>query len=331
VLTWRSVEEWYGQLCNAAHASAQQFEGKSVGVARRIAAEQRIRNLNERTFLNNLTPTTGSHHLRLEEFWHLLDVTGAKHPLHVVARQRSQLVAPVPDPEAVSMSALFGAFSLRKREITETQELVYSVLERKQPFSSIAARESLLREVYEDFCESISILLKLQTITPNLKNVESRIWQQNAAMRLYHCTQAVSEFAVHHSNELIHDSVLPANRVQRLRSPEESGRLSLRHFLQLLEKDSGGRLLEALLESLGFKSYPLPPLTWQPTHSNLMDSYSDLEQRQADTISRIRGALDDGVITVDELKDIRQELEEEYQAEVTLIMSLPVIHSMSEP
>lgn len=329
MLTWGSVEEWYRQVCSAVHAAAQQFEGKSVGVARRIAADQRIPGLNERTFLNNLTPTTESHQLKLEELWHVLDLTGAKHPVHVVARQMHQLTAPIPDPESVTMSALFGAFAERKREITETQELVYSVLERKQPFSSIAARESILKEVYEDFCESISILLKLQTITPDLENIDSHLRYESSGHRVSHCIGIVAEFVDKNAQALVRDGVFPANRAERLRHPEESRRLSLRHFLPLLEWDSSGKVLGAFLESLGFKSYPLPSLFWEPTYSNLMDAYAELEQRQADTVSRIRGALEDGVVTAEELLSIQVELEEEYQAEVTLIMSLPVIHPQS--
>lgn len=328
MLTWETVDEWYGQVARAVHSAAQGFDGKSVGVARSLVAQERMPDLNERTFLNNLTPTTDSHQLKLEELWHVLDVTGREHSVHVLARQMHQLVAPIPDPQSVSSSALFGAFSERKREIVETQQLVHAVLNGNPGFSSRGARESLLREVYEDFCESIGILLQLQTLIPGLENPESGLREDSYGKRFCYCMGGIADFLGSNEELLLKDGIRVGSAKGQGDSNAPAKRLSLKRFLQVLDWDTSGTVLEFFLTSLGYQSYPLPPLVWESYGPDLLAAYADMENRQADTVSRIHSAMEDGVITPAELKSIRDELEEEYQAEVSLLMSLPVVSAV---
>ena len=245
--------------------------------------------------------------------------------VHALCRQLNLLVAPVPREVPVSQNALFGVFAGRNRELAQTQSLLREIIEQQRPFSTIAAREGVLREMYEDFCESLYLLFMLEgTYLTRASEAAEAIrnpWQERyQALQ----TQVVKEL------ESLEEQGDPtgtlSDRVIRAALQSDDGlQLSMPNFMKLLFLDKSRALARHFAVSLGYGISPLPTLAWHSEEQNLIRTYAELESRQAGTAARISDALKDERITRDELEGIYQELVDEHQAQVRLVMSAGIL------
>ncbi|MDK8465910.1 phage regulatory CII family protein [Marinobacter sp. SS13-12] len=321
MLTWATLDEWHYQVSLELRTALNSCGRKAAALHRDMLQQGRPVRTSAGSFQNALTPSTDTHHLRLDEFWSVLDLINNKPVLHSICRQLDLLIAPLPlfteDPQA----DLLGAFSDRNGELAETQHLLVSVINRTTKETVDGARQSLLREIYEDFCESLSLLFKLEQAClarqgGGIVDADAdwrkryEIFQCNVRVKLQNLRQQGSSL-----NGLSH-RVLGA-ALESDRCPL----LSVPNFLKLLFLDQSRGLAKAFAESLGYRLGPLPILDWQPEKQDLIQSYSQLESRQADTAEKISNALRDRQITQAELSEIYQELVDEHQAQVSLVMN----------
>lgn len=325
MLTWPSLEDWSQQVARQLHAACRDHAGKAAGLFRELKSTGRPVRDSERAFQNALTPTTETHHLRFDEFWQLLDLVDNRSTVHALCRQLNLLVAPVPREVPVSQNALFGVFAGRNRELAQTQSLLREIIEQARPFSTIAAREAVLREMYEDFCESLYLLFMLEgTYLSRASEAAEAIrkpWQERY--------QAFENHVIGELETIMEKGdktgTLP-NRVIRAAVRSEGGlQLSLPNFMKLLSLDKSRALASQFAVSLGYGISPLPTLAWHSEEQSLIRTYAELESRQAGTATKISDALKDERITREELDGIFQELVDEHQAQVRLVMSAGIL------
>ncbi|MGC8119323.1 phage regulatory CII family protein [Marinobacter sp. VGCF2001] len=328
MLTWPTLEDWSLQVARQLHTACRDHAGKAAGLFRELKISGRPVRDSERAFQNALTPTTETHQLRFDEFWHLLDLVDNRSVVHALCRQMNLLVAPVPREVPVSQNALFGVFAGRNRELAQTQSLLREILEEERPFSTIAAREAVLREMYEDFCESLYLLFMLEgTYLIHASEAAEAIrnpWQirfQALEARVAEEVEGLAERG--DPTGTISDQVIRAAL-----KPNQGLQLSLPNFMKVLFLDGSRELAHCFATSLGYGISPLPTLAWHSEEQSLIRTYAELESRQAGTTGKISDALKDEWITSDELKSIFQELVDEHQAQVRLVMSAGI---MSEP
>lgn len=321
MLTWATLDEWHYQVSLELRTALNSCGRKAAALHREMLQQGRPVRTSSGSFQNALTPSTDTHHLRLDEFWAVLDLINNKPVLHSICRQLDLLIAPLPLVSEDPQADLLGAFSDRNGELAETQHLLVSVINRTTKETVDGARQSLLREIYEDFCESLSLLFKLEQAClagqgGDIVDADAdwrqryEIFQSNVRAKLQDLKQQGSSL-----NGLSH-RVLAA-------ALESDGcpQLSVPNFLKLLFLDQSRSVAKAFAESLGYRLGPLPILDWQPERQGLIESYSQLESRQADTAEKISHALRDRQITQAELSEIYQELVDEHQAQVSLVMN----------
>ncbi|WP_417521073.1 phage regulatory CII family protein [Marinobacter sp.] len=321
MLTWTTLDDWHYQVSLELRAALNSCGRKAAALHRAMLQQGRPVRTSSGSFQNALTPSTDTHHLRLDEFWGVLDLINNKPVLHSVCRQLDLLIAPSPLVSEDPQADLLGAFSERNGELAETQHLLVSVINRTTKESVDGARQSLLREIYEDFCESLSLLFKLEQAclarqggAPVNGDAD---WRQR-----YDILQSSVQAKLQNLKE--HGTCLQGLSNRVLSAALESdgcSQLSAPNFLKLLFLDQSRSVAKAFAESLGYRLGPLPLLNWQPERQDLIQSYSQLESRQADTAEKISKALRDQQITQAELSEIYQELVDEHQAQVSLVMN----------
>jgi len=321
MLTWTTLEEWHYQVSLELRAALNSCGRKAAALHREMLQQGRPVRTSSGSFQNALTPSTDTHHLRLDEFWGVLDLINNKPVLHSICRQLDLLIAPLPRVSEDPQADLLGAFSDRNGELAETQHLLVSVINRTSKETIDGARQSLLREIYEDFCESLSLLFKLEQAClagQGAKLVDGDAdWRQRHDIFQHSVQAKLQDFKQQGSSlEDLSSRVLKA-------ALESDGytQLSVPNFLKLLFLDQSRSVAKAFAESLGYRLGPLPILDWQPERQDLIQSYSQLESRQADTAEKISNALRDRQITQAELSEIYQELVDEHQAQVSLVMN----------
>lgn len=321
MLTWTTLDEWHYQVSLQLRTALNSCGRKAAALHREMLQKGRPVRASAGSFQNALTPSTDTHHLRLDEFWSVLDLIDNRPVLHSICRQLDLLIAPLPRVSEDPQADLLGAFSDRNGELAETQHLLVSVINRTTKESVDGARHSLLREIYEDFCESLSLLFKLeQTCLAGqggmLVDVDED-WEQR-----YEIFQISVQEKLQNLKQQDASLNVLSNRVLSA-ALESDGcpQLSAPNFLNLLFVDRSRSVAKAFSESLGYRVGPLPVLNWQPEKQDLIQSYSQLESRQADTAEKISNALRDRQITQAELSEIYQELVDEHQAQVSLVMN----------
>jgi hypothetical protein len=325
MLTWPTLDVWCDQVATQLQAALRAQKKKASALHRELLIQGRPVRGSEGSFQNALTPSTKTHHLRMDEFWNVLDMIDSRPIVHAVCRQLGVLVAPVPVDSVSPQSALFGAFAERNGELAETQHLLVSVINRTQALTLDGAREAVLREIYEDFCSSLSLLFNLERVY-----LEDQLSADGSSaicsqVRYAKLECQVSEIVDELQNQGSNGANL-SNRI--LHAAAESGepvQLSLPNFLKLMFLDSSRAVANVFVESLGYQLSPLPALDWQFSDQDLIRSYAELELKQADTAERISSALKDRQITQVELSEIYQELVDEHQAQVRLVMSSGVL------
>lgn len=325
MLTWPTLEDWSQQVARQLHAACRDHAGKAAGLFRELKSSGRPVRDSERAFQNALTPTTETHQLRFDEFWQLLDLVDNRSVVHALCRQLNLLVAPVPREVPVSQNALFGVFAGRNRELAQTQSLLREIIEQERPFSTIAVREAVLREMYEDFCESLYLLFMLEgtylthaseaarTIRKpwqdRFRALEARVIKEIEGMAERGCPTGTL------SNQVIRAALQSSGGLQ----------LSLPNYMKILFLDDSRELARSFAVSLGYGISPLPTLAWHSEEHSLIRTYAELESRQAGTTAKISEALKDERITSEELESIYQELVDEHQAQVRLVMSAGIM------
>lgn len=321
MLTWATLDEWHYQVSLELRTALNSCGRKAAALHREMLQQGRPVRTSSGSFQNALTPSTDTHHLRLDEFWAVLDLIDNKPVLHSICRQLDLLIAPLPCVSEDPQADLLGAFSDRNGELAETQHLLVSVINRTTKETVDGARQSLLREIYEDFCESLSLLFKLEQAC--LAGQGAKLvggdadWRQRYEVFQHSVHAKLQDFKQQGSSlEDLSSRVLKA-------ALESDGytQLSVPNFLKLLFLDQSRSVVKAFAESLGYRLGPLPILDWQPERQDLIQSYSQLESRQADTAEKISNALRDRQITQAELSEIYQELVDEHQAQVSLVMN----------
>jgi hypothetical protein len=329
MLTWPTLDDWCYKVCTELHASAQNYEGKAVGLYRDLQVAGRPVAISERVFQNALTPTTFTHQLKLEEFWHSLDFMQSRGATHAIGRQLNLLVARVPVRPSSQQSALFGAFATRNREMAETQQLLKSIIDREKPFPTLKDRESLLREIYEDFCESLALLITLEHTCLVTEKADVQIATAPWEGRYNDIERGVvSALEALAKNDQCSD-ILSNRVIQSALNSKGPLRLSLPNFMKLLFLDKSRGLTKQFMASIGYRVSPLPTLEWRLSKDNMIRSYAHLESRQAGTAEKISDALNDQEISPAELSEIYQELVDEHQAQVNLIMSVGLLEPQS--
>jgi len=321
MLTWATLDEWHYQVSLELRVALNSCGRKAAALHRELLQQGRPVRTSEGSFQNALTPSTDTHHLRLDEFWCVLDLVNNKPVLHSICRQLDLLIAPLVPVSEDPQADLLGAFSDRNGELAETQHLLVSVINRTTKETVEGVRQSLLREIYEDFCESLSLLFKLEQAClagQGAKPVGGDAdWRQRYELFQKSLQAKLQDFKQQGSS---HKGL--SNRVLSA-ALESDGcpQLSVPNFLKLLYLDQSRSVAKAFAESLGYRLGPLPILDWQPERQDLIQSYSQLESRQADTAEKISNALRDRQITQAELSEIYQELVDEHQAQVSLVMN----------
>lgn len=325
MLTWPTLDVWCDQVSSQLQTALRAQNKKASALHRDLLAQERPVRGSEGSFQNALTPSTKTHHLRMDEFWNVLDMIDSRPIVHAVCRQLGVLVASEPVDSGNPQAALFGAFAERNGELAETQHLLISVINKTRALTLDRAREEVLREIYEDFCSSLSLLFNLERAC-----LEGQVSADNKSVvcsqaRYLELERQVSEIVKEQqtqgttgnrlSSRVLHAAVEPGGLVQ----------LSLPNFLKLMFLDSSRAVANTFVESLGYRLSPLPALDWQVSDQNLIRSYAELELKQADTAEKISSALKDRQITQVELSEIYQELVDEHQAQVSLVMSSGVL------
>ena len=327
MLTWPTLEDWSQQVARQLHAACRDHAGKAAGLFREMKSTGRPVRDSERAFQNALTPTTETHQLRLDEFWQLLDLVDNRSTVHALCRQLNLLVAPVPREVPVSQNALFGVFAGRNRELAQTQSLLREIIEQARPFSTIAAREGVLREMYEDFCESLYLLFMLEgtylTRASEAAEAIRKPWQERYQNLEEHVVKQLESLAEQGDPT----GILSRRVIGAAIQSDGAVQLSMPNFMKLLSLDKSRTLARQFAVSLGYGISPLPTLAWHAEEQSLIRTYAELESRQAGTATKISDALKDEKITREELDGIFQELVDEHQAQVRLVMSAGILGS----
>lgn len=330
MLTWPSLDDWCDQVAFQLSAALKVQGVKASALHRDLLARGVSVRDSEGSFQNALTPTTKSHHLRLDEFWNVLNLIDSTRVIHSICRQLSVLVAPEPVSSGSSQAALLGAFADRNGELAETQHLLVSVIGTLQSVTFNRSqldkdREGLLREIYEDFCSSLSLLFKLEQVCVEKQALANDGSGLQSPDLYEHLEQQISEALEELRNQEDTQSGLSNRVLWAASKPDEPLQLSLPSFLKLMFTDKSRNVAKAFVESLGYRLSPLPALDWRVSGNHIIHSYAELELKQADTAEKISSVLMDQQITQSELSEIYQELVDEHQAQVSLVMNSGVL------
>lgn len=330
MFTWRSLEQWSDCVRIELNDAVGDYERKAAGIYREITHQQRPISVTQATFTNGISPKSESHVLMLEPFWHTLDLIDNRETIHAIARQLDLLVAPIPDYSNTEEGTLFGAFTSRNEEWVQTQTLVRAIIEKQIRCSTLSAREKALKEIYEDFCESLSLMFKLEkaylATVSEAAVCSGQVKPESSWSKRYGSLEScvVSKLKKLAADGSAND-VLSSRVIGQALASKGAVQLSAPNFLRLMFLDKDRDLAARFLESLGYGMGPQPKLEWHAAEGDLISMYAELESRQAGTAAKIKDALKDREISRTELDQIYEELVEEHQAQVQLVMAAGIL------
>lgn len=88
------------------------------------------------------------------------------------------------------------------------------------------------------------------------------------------------------------------------------------------------RMLEAMNRECGFAMTPLPDFEAFSSDMDLLAAWADWQSEIAETVQKMKSAIEDGEITAAELHDIKNELTQDYEKGLEL---WAVFEGMAEP
>lgn len=103
--------------------------------------------------------------------------------------------------------------------------------------------------------------------------------------------------------------------------------LTLKEARQVMLASGDHRILHTLAHEVGEACVPLPMLEF-PADSDLLDSWATWQGEVAQTVQKVKDALKNKVVTMDEVKGVRKELIEDLEKGLAM---LNVLEGMAEP
>jgi hypothetical protein len=335
---WEQFDDWYMDLRYSIQAAVNGLEvldGNNKKRKKGAALQLLMLNvssvkINAGTLANKLTPTSESHDLSLSEAWRIIDLTNDVNSLMTFCRHKNMLLTPCIGQLPVSEEVLIPVFTKMRTELSETQNLIRQSLEEKNSAKgaiSISTKKELKKEVYEDFCAAIAMIAHLEAMI--LKEEEKQDIS-DANSRFEVMVSDVNNWAetLQADNARLElflaKSGIRAVEMSRFSERNNTGTvdISLKVFLKAVEADNSNTQLEVFCQSLSYRIFPIEPKGLNLTSKSILQHYAELERRQADTLNKLNQALEDKLVTQKELKEITEELKEEYGSELALLNSL---------
>jgi hypothetical protein len=329
-----NFEDWYEEIRSNIKDSVNRLEVTSEGGKRHkkgsalqvLLRETSSGDFNHRTLANRLSPRSESHDLSLAQAWHILNITSDMDSLMPLCRHKNILLTISLKKLPVAEEALFPIFTKMRKELAETQDVFKKALEqRASPAGSVslATKKDLKREVHEDLCAAMAMATQLEAMTSTdpegsaLPDADSRFADMRTDLARWAKELDRKEAVL---AELRAMSGIRQADLDRFSTQSADGAtVSFKLFLKILEADETNELLTIFCESLGYRVYPLEPLKVNLKTKSILEQFAELEDRQADTLQRLNQALKDQEITMDEVEDIKQELQEEYGTELAIL------------
>lgn len=329
-----NFDDWYEGIRSSIQGAVNRLEVTDEDGKRRkkgsalqvLLREASGGDFNHRTLANRLSPRSENHDLSLEQAWHILNITGDMDSLMPLCRHKNRLLTISARKLPVAEEALFPIFTKMRKELAETQDVFKKALEQRgssMASVSLATKKDLKREVHEDLCATMAMATQLEAMAstdpenPTLSDADSRF----ADMRthLAHWAKALAENETAQSELRAMSGVRQADLDRFATESATDSTISFKLFLKVLEADESNDLLTAFCQSLGYRVYPLEPLKVNLKAKSVLEQFAELEDRQADTLQRLNQALKDQEITMGEVEDIKQELQEEYGTELAIL------------
>lgn len=121
--------------------------------------------------------------------------------------------------------------------------------------------------------------------------------------------------------------IVPSTLQNKSDRKQETHHLSVKEARAIMLVSNDFRILQTLASEVGYAAVPLPANAF-PADMDLLESWADWSAEIAQTVERIKSALDDKTLTQEEISAIRKEMIEDFEKALAL---LDVLKGMAEP